>query len=115
MTCHCPHDLTFPWQPYFDRHFFQNSISTYFQIERKPSCCIFTSTKETLPNLVLGVLCACELPVPAIVEEIEILDLLGLSVPILAILKCHNNIQHAQHWHCFQRTRLCPALDQSFS
>ena len=22
MTCHCPLDLTFPWQPYFDRHVF---------------------------------------------------------------------------------------------
>ena len=20
MTCHCPRDLTFPWQPHFDRH-----------------------------------------------------------------------------------------------
>ena len=24
MTCDCPGDLAFPWQPYFDRHFFQN-------------------------------------------------------------------------------------------
>ena len=22
MTCRCPRDLTFPWQPYFDRHVF---------------------------------------------------------------------------------------------
>ena len=22
MTNHCPRDLTFPWQPYFDRHVF---------------------------------------------------------------------------------------------
>ena len=21
MTCQCPRDLTFPWQPYFGRHF----------------------------------------------------------------------------------------------
>ena len=24
ITYHCPRDLTFPWQPYFERHVFQN-------------------------------------------------------------------------------------------
>ena len=26
MTCDCPCDMMFPWQPYFDRHVFQNFI-----------------------------------------------------------------------------------------
>ena len=60
---------------------------------------IFASTKEVLPNLVLDVLCACELPVRAVAGEIEIS---GLSVcqvcrfEICAILKRHSNIQHSQ-------------------
>ena len=29
MTCHCPRSLTFPWQPYFDRHVFQNFEFSY--------------------------------------------------------------------------------------
>ena len=38
-------------------------------------------------NMVLGVLCACGLPVRAIAEEIEILGLPGLSVPNLRHLE----------------------------
>ena len=47
MTCDCPSDLTFPWQPYFDRHvFFNISISLSLKIKQKLSCGIlwvFTS------------------------------------------------------------------------
>ena len=60
---------------------------------------IIASTKETLLNLVLGVLCACGLPVHAIAEEIEISGLSVCRFQICAILKRHNNIQHAQVTH----------------
>ena len=30
MTCHCPRDLTFPRQPYFDRHVFSTFQSLLF-------------------------------------------------------------------------------------
>ena len=33
MSCHCPGDLTFPWQPYFGRNVFQNFKMSYFKIE----------------------------------------------------------------------------------
>ena len=31
MICHFPRDLTFPWQPYFDRHDFQSSNFSYLK------------------------------------------------------------------------------------
>ena len=37
MTYHCPRDLVFPWQPYFDRHVFN------LKIKQKLSYSIFKS------------------------------------------------------------------------
>ena len=48
---------------------------------------LIASTMETLPNLVLRVLCACGLPVSAVAGEIEISGLSGLSVPKLRHLE----------------------------
>ena len=31
MTCHSPRDLTFPWQPCFDRYAFSNFNFPYFK------------------------------------------------------------------------------------
>ena len=31
MTCHCPSDLTFQWQPYSDGHVFQNVNILYIK------------------------------------------------------------------------------------
>ena len=41
MTLGSPYDLTFPWQPYFDKHVFQNFDFTYFKIKQKLSSSIF--------------------------------------------------------------------------
>ena len=43
MTCHCPRDLTFSWQPYFDRHVFQKFRFLLLKqnILKKLSCSIF--------------------------------------------------------------------------
>ena len=41
MTGDCPRDLTFPCQPYFDSHVFENSISLSLKIKGKLSCNIF--------------------------------------------------------------------------
>ena len=35
MTCHCPRDLTFPWQPHFYRHVFQNFSFSYLKVKIK--------------------------------------------------------------------------------
>ena len=35
MTGDCPRDLTYPWQPYFDGHVFQNLNLSYFENVRK--------------------------------------------------------------------------------
>ena len=43
MTCHCPLDLTFPWQLYLDRHVFRISIFAYFKIKKMLFCSIFRS------------------------------------------------------------------------
>ena len=31
-TFYCPRESTFPWQPYFDRHVFQNVDFSYFKL-----------------------------------------------------------------------------------
>ena len=41
MTWHCLRDLTFPWQPYFDKYVFQNFHFSYWKINEKLFCSIF--------------------------------------------------------------------------
>ena len=43
MKCYCPRDLTFPWQPYFNRRIFQNCNFPYFKIKQQLSCSVFQS------------------------------------------------------------------------
>ena len=44
MTCHCPCDLMFPWQPYFDRHvFFKISISLILKLNKSFLVAFFIS------------------------------------------------------------------------
>ena len=44
ITCPCPRDLTFPWQPYFDWHVFQNFKFSNFKIKQKLSGKVFRKT-----------------------------------------------------------------------
>ena len=46
MTYGSPHDLTIPWQPYFDKHVFQNFDFTYFKIKQKLSSSIFLKSLD---------------------------------------------------------------------
>ena len=41
LKCHCPRDLTFPWEPCFDKHVFSKLQFPYFKIKQRLSCSIF--------------------------------------------------------------------------
>ena len=59
----------------------------------------------------MGVLCVCELPVRAIAGEIEIsIGIVGSKSAPSSNVAITSSMSSA-----FQRTRLCLALDQSFS